>query len=98
MKRNFQKEWQKISSETHEGPEYKPPYPKRTILTRELLLCAQVILGKIENKEEILFNNALYEKVMNEYYHQNYYWGRNRRVCGVGPSTLCLQPITENKK
>jgi len=69
-KKQLQKEWEKIIKEVHDKPKCRTPYPKQVVLVRELLLFAEVFLAKIENKDNILFNSEVYQKVMAEYYRQ----------------------------
>lgn len=67
---NLQKEWKKITKEVHNKPKCKTPYPKKVVSVRDLLLFAQVLLEKIGNRENILFNTELYQKIMAGYYRQ----------------------------
>lgn len=69
-KKQLHKEWKKIIREVHDKPKCITPYPKKIVFVRELLLFAQVILGKLEDKENVLFNSELYQKIMTEYYRQ----------------------------
>ncbi len=67
-KNQLQKEWKKVIKEIHGAPKCEVPYPKQAVFARELLLFAQVYLSKIKNKENILFNSELYQKIMKEFY------------------------------
>lgn len=67
---NLQKEWRRIIKEIHDKPRHKTPYPKKVVRVRDLLLFAEVLLGKIGNKEDVLLNSELYEKIMVEYYRR----------------------------
>ena len=69
-KKQLQKEWNKIITEVHDKPECITPYPEKVVFVRELLLLAQVLLGKLEDKENVLFNSELYQKTVTEYYRQ----------------------------
>ncbi len=69
-KQQLQKEWKKIIKEVHDRPNCKIAYPKQVVFIRRLLLFAEVLLEKIENKENVLFNSVLYQRVMAEYYRQ----------------------------
>jgi len=69
-KKQLQKEWDRIIKEVHDKPKCRTPYPKQVVLVRELLLLAQVILEKLEDKENVLFNSELYQKTITEYYRQ----------------------------
>jgi len=69
-KKQLQKEWNKIITEVHDRPKCRTPYPQEVVLARELLLLAQVLLGKLEDKENVLFNSELYQKTITEYYRQ----------------------------
>lgn len=67
---NLQKEWKIILKEVHDKPKCKTPYPKEVVRIRRLLLFAEVFLGKIGNKDNILLNTELYQKTMVEYRRQ----------------------------
>jgi len=69
-KKRLQKEWKKIISEVHDKPKCQTPYPSEVVRVRELLLFAEVILGKIETRDKVTFHEELYEKIMPEYYRQ----------------------------
>ena len=69
-KKQIQKEWGKIIKETHSKPKCSIPYPKQVVFARGLLIFAQALLDKIENKQNILFNSELYQKIITEYYRQ----------------------------
>lgn len=67
---NLQKEWKSIVKEVHDKPKCATPYPKDVAQMRDLLLFAQVFLGKIGNNENVPFNTIVYQKIMAEYYRQ----------------------------
>ena len=67
---NLQKEWERIIKEVRDKPKCRVPYPKQVISMRDLLLFAEVLLAKIGNKEDALFNTIIYQKIMTEYYRQ----------------------------
>lgn len=67
---NFKKEWKRIIKEVHDKPKCQTPYPKRVVFVRDLLLFAEVLLEKIGNKEDALFNTIIYQKIMAEYFRQ----------------------------
>lgn len=69
-KKQSQKEWDKIITEIHDKPKCRTPYPERVVFVRGLLLFAQVLLGKLEDKENVLLNSALCQKTVTEYYRQ----------------------------
>ena len=69
-KGQLQKEWKKIISEVHSKPKVEAPYPPKVVIARELLLFAEVALGKIEAGDKAAFYQELYEKIMPEYYRQ----------------------------
>jgi len=65
-KREIQKGWERIRLETLENkPKIEGSYPKGVTRMRELLLFAQVALGKIGAGENIALNEKLYQKTMN---------------------------------
>lgn len=66
-KKQLQKEWKRIIPEVHNKPKIKTPYPKKVVSARELLLIAQAILQKIENRQQMRFHEGIYNKVMKEY-------------------------------
>jgi len=66
----LQKKWKEIIHESITTPKCKAPYPPEVVQTRELLLYAQVLLGKISVGEELDFHEELFEKIMKEYYKQ----------------------------
>jgi hypothetical protein len=67
-KREIQKEWERIGFETLENkPKIESPYPRAVMRMRELLLFAQVALGKVEAGENIVFNEELYQKTVSVY-------------------------------
>jgi hypothetical protein len=64
----LQKKWKDITQEIINTPKCKAPYRSEVVQTRELLLFAQVILGKLEMGEKINFHEELFDKIMSEYY------------------------------
>ena len=68
--RQLQKAWQEVSLESINTPRVKTPYSPDIALTRELLLYAQVILGKIEQGKKSVFYEGIYKKIMAQYYKQ----------------------------
>ena len=70
-KKQLQKEWEKVISETHKrstlGEHLKD---KKISLLGDMLLFTQVLLSKIEAGENIAFNSLIYKKTINFYYMQ----------------------------
>lgn len=67
---NLKKEWKRVFNAVHDKPKCKSPYLKEVAQMRDLLLFAQVLLEKIDNRENIPLNSELYPKVMKEYFRQ----------------------------
>ncbi|MBU3925514.1 MAG: hypothetical protein V1732_05475 [Patescibacteria group bacterium] len=68
----LKKEWNKIIKEVHDKPKCKTPYSRQIVFIREQLLFAEILLGKIEKRENSSLNNSLYKIIMAEYYSQKY--------------------------
>lgn len=67
-KKQLQKEWKKVISETHKRPGLNERLKDKNISQLgDLLLFAQVLLDKIEAGENNVFNSILYRKTMNFY-------------------------------
>ena len=72
-KKTLQKEWRKIKFEIiNKKSKIKTPYSSEVARARELLLFAQIALGKIETSEKVSFYQELYEKIMTEYYQKKF--------------------------
>lgn len=67
-KKQLEKEWKKIISETHKrinlGERFKD---KKISLLGYVLLYAQILLNKIEVGENSIFNEMIYKKTINFY-------------------------------
>lgn len=57
---NLEKEWQKITKEIHKKS-------KKSVMLRELLFIAQIILAQLERGQNRLFNELIYKKTIKEY-------------------------------
>lgn len=70
-KQEIQKEWDKLISEsTQNKPNIEGVYPLSIVRNRELLLVAQVELGKIESGESVKFHTEIYQSIMKHYLQQ----------------------------
>ena len=68
-KQEIQKEWKKLISEsTQNKPNIEGVYPPNIVRNRELLLLAQLELGKIEVGKNIKFHTEIYKIIMNHYF------------------------------
>jgi len=60
--------WKKVIRETHKRSKLGDCLKDKNIAQiGDLLLCAQVLLGKIEAEENNVFNSVIYKKTMNFY-------------------------------
>ena len=70
-KQEIQKEWNKLILEsTQNKPNIEGIYPPSIVRNRELLLLAQLELGKIEAGKNIKFHTEIYKIIMNHYFQQ----------------------------
>ena len=67
-KKQLQKEWEKVISETHKRSKLgKRLKDKNISLLGNLLLYAHVLLDKIEVGDNTAFNEMIYKKTLNFY-------------------------------
>jgi len=67
-KKQLQKEWKKVISETNKRLKLGERLRNQKIsLLGDLLLFAQALLGKIEVGENSVFNSIIYKKTINFY-------------------------------
>ena len=67
-KKQLQKEWNRMINETHKRSKLVERLKDKNIsLLGDLLLYAQVLLNKIEARENTAFNEIIYKKTINFY-------------------------------
>ncbi len=71
-KSQIQSAWRKVIKETHRIPNWdilkrNSKQYKKVVMLRELILFCQVLLGKIEAKENITFNSMIFKKMFDFY-------------------------------
>jgi hypothetical protein len=67
-KSQIQSAWKKVISETHKRPKLGVILKDKNISRLgDLLLFTQILLNKIEQKENIAFNEMIYKKTINFY-------------------------------
>lgn len=77
----IQSAWKKVLKETHRIPDWdmlkrNPIQYRKVVANRELILFCQVLLGKIENGENMALNSLILKKTMNFYCAQTKRYAR----------------------
>lgn len=62
--------WDEVKFEVTNTPKINRPYPDDVVSNRELLLIAQCILERIENRENVYFHKEIYKIIRKQYYKQ----------------------------